>query len=81
MQIREVRLRGGDVIVSFGGAAGQELAQVVTDEEVLVSAAQHASCLETPSAPHTWTVRASQSATLFTKPRWTELILSVKPAD
>jgi len=26
LQIRDVRLRGGDVIVSFGGAAGQELA-------------------------------------------------------
>ena len=37
LQIREVRLRGGDVIVSFGGAAGQELAQVVSDEDALVS--------------------------------------------
>ena len=36
LQIRDVRLRGGDVIVSFGGAAGQELAQVVTDENALV---------------------------------------------
>lgn len=40
LQIREVRLRGGDVIVSFGGAAGQELAQVVTDEAALVSRVQ-----------------------------------------
>lgn len=39
-QIREVRLRGGDVIVSFGGAAGQELAQVITDEAALVSGMQ-----------------------------------------
>ncbi|KAI7836597.1 hypothetical protein COHA_009555 [Chlorella ohadii] len=36
-QIRDVRLRGGDVIVSFGGAAGQELAQVVTDENALLA--------------------------------------------
>lgn len=37
-QIREIRMRGGDVIVSFGGAAGQELAQVAADEDALVRA-------------------------------------------
>lgn len=33
-QIRKVRLRGGDVIVSFGGANGRELAEVITNVQV-----------------------------------------------
>lgn len=39
-QIRNIRLKGGDVIISFGGAAGQELAQVVSNEDALVAAYQ-----------------------------------------
>ena len=37
-QVQDIRLLGGDCAVSFGGAAGLELAQVRTDEEQLVSA-------------------------------------------
>ncbi len=33
MQIRDIRLKGGDVIISFGGASGQELAQVISNED------------------------------------------------
>lgn len=36
LQIRNIRLKGGDVIISFGGAAGQELAQVISNEDALV---------------------------------------------
>lgn len=36
MQIRDIRLKGGDVIISFGGASGQELAQVISNEDALV---------------------------------------------
>ncbi len=36
MQIRDIRLRGGDVIVSFGGAAGVEIAQSIEDLDTLV---------------------------------------------
>ncbi|KAL4419835.1 hypothetical protein ABPG75_006933 [Micractinium tetrahymenae] len=39
-QIRNIRLQGGDVIVSFGGASGQELAQVIANEDALVAAYQ-----------------------------------------
>eukprot|EP00887_Chlorella_sp_A99_P004981 scaffold4.g4981.t1 len=39
-QIRAVRLKGGDVIISFGGAAGTELAQAITDLKTLVKAYQ-----------------------------------------
>ncbi|EFN53671.1 hypothetical protein CHLNCDRAFT_136442 [Chlorella variabilis] len=35
-QIRDIRLLGGDCIVSFGGAAGQEQAQVRVDEDMLL---------------------------------------------
>jgi hypothetical protein len=36
-QITTLRALGGDVIISFGGAAGQELAQVITDIPTLVA--------------------------------------------
>ena len=36
LQFRDIRLKGGDVSVSFGGAAGQELAQAITDIDQLV---------------------------------------------
>jgi hypothetical protein len=36
-QIREIRMAGGDVSISFGGANGQEIAQVIEDVGVLVS--------------------------------------------
>ncbi len=39
-QVAGVRARGGDVIVSFGGAANQELAQVITDVNALKAAYQ-----------------------------------------
>eukprot|EP00887_Chlorella_sp_A99_P004983 scaffold4.g4983.t1 len=39
-QIRALRLLGGDVIVSFGGANGAELAQTITDLDALVVAYQ-----------------------------------------
>ncbi|KAL4435412.1 hypothetical protein ABPG77_006174 [Micractinium sp. CCAP 211/92] len=39
-QIRDIRLKGGDVIISFGGASGQELAQVISNEDALVAAYQ-----------------------------------------
>ena len=39
-QIRALRLLGGDVIVSFGGASGVELAQAITDVGTLVAAYQ-----------------------------------------
>ncbi len=39
-QVQAVRALGGDVIVSFGGANGQELAQVVTDVNALKNAYQ-----------------------------------------
>ncbi|GAB4817780.1 hypothetical protein N2152v2_004826 [Parachlorella kessleri] len=39
-QIRALRLRGGDVIVSFGGANGIELAQAITNVNDLVAAYQ-----------------------------------------
>ena len=34
-QITGVRALGGDVVVSFGGASGQELAEVITDVAAL----------------------------------------------
>jgi hypothetical protein len=37
LQIRDIRLQGGDCIVSFGGASGQEQAQVRVNETMLVS--------------------------------------------
>lgn len=37
-QIAAIRARGGDVIVSLGGANGQELAQVITDPSALATA-------------------------------------------
>lgn len=42
VQIRNIRLKGGDVILSFGGASGQELAQVISNEDALV---RPAACL------------------------------------
>lgn len=39
-QVATVRSLGGDVMVSFGGAAGQELAQVITDPTALKNAYQ-----------------------------------------
>lgn len=39
-QVRELRLVGGDVIVSFGGANGIELAQAIPDVDALVAAYQ-----------------------------------------
>ncbi len=36
-QIAQLRAKGGDVIVSFGGASGQELAQTCTNPDALVS--------------------------------------------
>jgi len=39
-QISGLRALGGDVVVSFGGAAGQELAQVITDVPALARAYQ-----------------------------------------
>jgi hypothetical protein len=39
-QISQVRVAGGDVVVSFGGAAGRELAEVITDVSQLTAAYQ-----------------------------------------
>ena len=39
-QVQDIRLKGGDVIVSFGGEAGTELAQAITDVGTLVAAYQ-----------------------------------------
>ncbi len=39
-QVASVRSRGGDVMASFGGAAGQELAQVITSVPQLTAAYQ-----------------------------------------
>jgi hypothetical protein len=39
-QIDEIRKRGGDVIVSFGGEAGRELAIIIEDSEALQAAYQ-----------------------------------------
>lgn len=39
-QVAGVRALGGDVMPSFGGAAGQELAQVITDVKTLTAAYQ-----------------------------------------
>ena len=39
-QVSAVRQQGGDVMVSFGGAAGQELAQVITNVKKLENAYQ-----------------------------------------
>ena len=36
-QIRDIRTAGGDVSISFGGANGQEIAQVIDDVDVLVA--------------------------------------------
>ena len=36
-QIRDIRTAGGDVSISFGGANGQEIAEVIDDVDVLVS--------------------------------------------
>lgn len=36
-QIRDIRTAGGDVSISFGGANGQEIAQVIEDVDVLVA--------------------------------------------
>jgi len=36
-QIRQIRSAGGDVSISFGGANGQEIAQVIDNVDVLVS--------------------------------------------
>ena len=36
-KIREIRMAGGDVSISFGGANGQEIAQVIEDGGVLVA--------------------------------------------
>jgi hypothetical protein len=40
-QVAEVRALGGDVMVSFGGAANQELAEVITDVAALTNAYQN----------------------------------------
>ena len=40
VQIAAVRAAGGNVMVSFGGASGQELAQVITSVPALTSAYQ-----------------------------------------
>lgn len=39
-QIRALRAQGGDVIISFGGCNGEELASVITDVDELVAAYQ-----------------------------------------
>lgn len=39
-QIKQLRALGGDIIISFGGAAGAELASVITDLNLLVAAYQ-----------------------------------------
>lgn len=36
-KIREIRMAGGDVSISFGGANGQEIAQVIEDVDILVA--------------------------------------------
>ncbi|KAI8818576.1 glycoside hydrolase superfamily [Fimicolochytrium jonesii] len=38
--VQKLRAAGGDVIISFGGANGQELAQVITDEKALLATYQ-----------------------------------------
>ena len=36
-KIRDIRMAGGDVSISFGGANGQEIAQVIEDVDILIA--------------------------------------------
>jgi hypothetical protein len=71
LQIRDIRLKGGDVIVSFGGAAGQELAQAISDIDELVSGAGRfgAGCLLSAyRAKHWWSLHSRSAPWLHICP-------------